>query len=189
MPRELTAGEAAALVEPTDTLGSGLGPAWPPALMLALGERDDWESLTVDGALVTVGWNKGEEGLTIKASKGQAAPMPKEPVVLVVDDNQGLLAWLEQELKAAGVKPAIAASLEDANKILGKTRPDAALVDVMLPDGNGVHLAVHLRKQFGKLPVIVMSGYSRRELSERSAASSILAAMRMDANRRTDAWP
>ncbi len=78
--------------------------------------------------------------------------------MLVVDDNQGLLAWLEQELKAAGVKPAIAASLEEANKILGKTRPDAALVDVMLPDGNGVHLAVHLRKQFGKLPVIVMSG-------------------------------
>ena len=37
-------------------------------------------------------------------------------------------------------------------------RPDAALVDVMLPDGNGVHLAVHLRKQFGKLPVIMMSG-------------------------------
>jgi DNA-binding NtrC family response regulator len=123
----------------------------PLAAMVATGAIEP-------GAQVNVGWTKGEEGLTIKASKGQSAPLPKEPVVLVVDDNQGLLAWLEQELKAAGVKPAIAATLEDANKILGKTRPDAALVDVMLPDGNGVHLAVHLRKQFGKLPVIVMSG-------------------------------
>src|SRR5262249_23505336 len=76
----------------------------PLAAMVATGAIEP-------GALVTVGWTKGEENLTIKASKGQAAPMAKEPVVLVVDDNQGLLAWLEQELKAAGVKPAIAASL------------------------------------------------------------------------------
>ena len=28
----------------------------------------------------------------------------------------------------------------------------------MLPDGNGVHLAVQLRKRFARLPVVVMSG-------------------------------
>jgi DNA-binding response OmpR family regulator len=32
------------------------------------------------------------------------------------------------------------------------------VIDVMLPDGNGVHLAVQLRKRFAKLPVVVMSG-------------------------------
>lgn len=55
MPRELSAADAAALVNPTDQLASGLGPAWPPSLMIALGQRDDWEDLTVDGALVTTG--------------------------------------------------------------------------------------------------------------------------------------
>ncbi|MFY9265226.1 MAG: acetyl-CoA hydrolase/transferase C-terminal domain-containing protein [Solirubrobacterales bacterium] len=55
MPRELSAQQAAALVRPADSLGAGLGPAWPPALMLALGERDDWRNLSVDGALLTVG--------------------------------------------------------------------------------------------------------------------------------------
>jgi acyl-CoA hydrolase len=55
MPRELNAEQAAALLNPVDAIGSGLGPAWPPALMLALGQRDDWEDLTVDGALVAVG--------------------------------------------------------------------------------------------------------------------------------------
>lgn len=122
----------------------------PLAAMVATGAIEP-------GAQVTVSW-PGQDGLTIQASKGQAAPMPKEPMVLVVDDNQGLLSWLEQELKASGVKPAIAASLEEANKILAKQKPDIALVDVMLPDGNGVHLAVHLRKTCPKLPVIVMSG-------------------------------
>jgi acyl-CoA hydrolase len=55
MPQELTPEAAAALLQPVDSLGSGLGPAWPPAIMLALGQRDDWQELTVSGALVTVG--------------------------------------------------------------------------------------------------------------------------------------
>lgn len=55
MPQELSAAEAAKLIQPIDQLASGLGPAWPPGLMAALGERDDWEALTVDGALVTTG--------------------------------------------------------------------------------------------------------------------------------------
>ena len=55
MPRSLTAEQAAQEIKATDHLGSGLGPAWPPALMAALGARTDWQSLTVDGALCTVG--------------------------------------------------------------------------------------------------------------------------------------
>lgn len=54
MPQELTAAQAAALVQPTDTLAGGLGPAWPPAVMAALGERDDWQDLQLDGAHMTV---------------------------------------------------------------------------------------------------------------------------------------
>ena len=78
--------------------------------------------------------------------------------MLVVDDNQGLLTWLEQELKASGFQPVVFAALEDATRALDKIRPDAAVIDVMLPDGNGVHLAVQLRKRFARLPVVVMSG-------------------------------
>ncbi|MGK2878404.1 MAG: acetyl-CoA hydrolase/transferase family protein [Solirubrobacterales bacterium] len=55
MARELSAADAAALINPTDQLASGLGPSWPPSLMIALGRRDDWEDLTVDGALITTG--------------------------------------------------------------------------------------------------------------------------------------
>ncbi len=55
MAREMSAADAAALIDPVDQLASGLGPAWPPDLMARLGERDDWEDLTVDGALITVG--------------------------------------------------------------------------------------------------------------------------------------
>jgi CheY-like chemotaxis protein len=110
------------------------------------------------GAQVMVGWTEGQESLTITPGEGRRDAVAAEPVVLVVDDNQGLLTWLEQELKASGFQPVVFAALEDATRALDKIRPDAAVIDVMLPDGNGVHLAVQLRKRFARLPVVVMSG-------------------------------
>jgi acyl-CoA hydrolase len=51
-PRTCTPDEAASLVGPSDTLGFGLGPANPDAFLTALGGRDDWEGLTLGGALL-----------------------------------------------------------------------------------------------------------------------------------------
>jgi acyl-CoA hydrolase len=52
-PRECTPAEAAALLRPVDTLGLGIGPSHPSALLRALGERDDFERLTVFAGLLT----------------------------------------------------------------------------------------------------------------------------------------
>ena len=49
---ELSVDEAAALLRPTDTLGLGLGPANPHALLYALSRRDDFVDLTIGGALL-----------------------------------------------------------------------------------------------------------------------------------------
>ncbi|WP_099040900.1 acetyl-CoA hydrolase/transferase family protein [Mycobacterium neglectum] len=54
MPEELTAEQAAARLQTADTLGIPLGPGQPPALLRALGERDDWTDLRVYGALIAV---------------------------------------------------------------------------------------------------------------------------------------
>jgi acyl-CoA hydrolase len=51
----LDASAAAARFERRDTLGLPLGTGQPPALLAALGERDDWEELRVYGALLSVG--------------------------------------------------------------------------------------------------------------------------------------
>ncbi len=52
MPVELSVQEAAQLIAPRDTLGMGLGPANPHGLLRALSQRDDFEDLTVGGALL-----------------------------------------------------------------------------------------------------------------------------------------
>src|SRR5919106_3730950 len=55
MPVELSPVDAAARVRKRDTLGIPLGPGQPPALLQALGLREDWEDLRVYGALLAVG--------------------------------------------------------------------------------------------------------------------------------------
>ena len=51
-PRNCTPDEAVAALEARDTIGFGLGPANPDALLTALGRRDDWEDLVLGGALL-----------------------------------------------------------------------------------------------------------------------------------------
>jgi acyl-CoA hydrolase len=51
----LSAADAAARLEVSDTLGIPLATGQPPAFMAALGERDDWKDLRVYGALLGVG--------------------------------------------------------------------------------------------------------------------------------------
>ena len=54
MTERLSPTEAAARVEASDTLGTPLATGQPPALIEALGERDDWFDLRVYGALLAV---------------------------------------------------------------------------------------------------------------------------------------
>jgi acyl-CoA hydrolase len=51
----MTVEQAAARLNTADTLGMPLGPGQPPALLRALGEREDWTDLRVYGALLAVG--------------------------------------------------------------------------------------------------------------------------------------
>ena len=50
--REMSVADAAALLRSDDTLALPLGPGAPTALLHALGDRDDWTSLQVFGALL-----------------------------------------------------------------------------------------------------------------------------------------
>jgi acyl-CoA hydrolase len=53
-PEAISPEQAAELLEARDTLGIPLGTGQPPALMAALGKRDDWQDLRVYGALLLV---------------------------------------------------------------------------------------------------------------------------------------
>ncbi len=88
--------------------------------------------------------------------------MTSEPIkVLLVEDNPGNIRLIREMLKEA--KPALAA-LEDAPSLLtaverlAKGGIDAVLLDLGLPDSQGISTFVELHNQFPGTPIIVLTG-------------------------------
>jgi DNA-binding response OmpR family regulator len=82
--------------------------------------------------------------------------------VLVVDDNQDIAessAWL---LRLQGHEVQTALDGRGAIELALSFRPDAALLDVGLPDINGYELARRLRAEFGSdVVLIIVTAYTR----------------------------
>ncbi len=72
----LTPSEAAARFEPADTLGIPLGTGQPPALMAALGERDDWTDLRIYGALL-LAWSEAFKHPNVHYLSGFFGPVER----------------------------------------------------------------------------------------------------------------
>lgn len=81
-----------------------------------------------------------------------------DPRVLLLDDNLALLGWLEAVLRAANLETLSATSAAQAREAIATRRPDVALFDVVLPDGDGLALALELRTADPALQVILMTG-------------------------------
>jgi len=76
--------------------------------------------------------------------------------VLVVDDERQILRALRVLLGGAGFEVSTAESAQDALDKLTVRPPDAAILDLILPDGNGVDIARSIR-EWSEMPIIVLS--------------------------------
>jgi ATP-dependent Clp protease ATP-binding subunit ClpA/CheY-like chemotaxis protein len=98
------------------------------------------------------------EGLALRVTAEGEAPVPSHPTVLLVDDNRDLLQFLERLMAESGWELLAAESASDARRVIANRKPNAALLDYMLPDGNGVELAQQLKQSLPNLQVIMMTG-------------------------------
>jgi CheY-like chemotaxis protein len=96
--------------------------------------------------------------LIIRAQEGDVSMGPAHPTVLLVDDNRDLLHFLERLMADAGWTLLTAENATDAKRLMQENRPNAALLDYMLPDGNGVELGVEFLQSVPQMLVIVMTG-------------------------------
>jgi two-component system KDP operon response regulator KdpE len=95
------------------------------------------------------------------------APRPR---VLVCDDEQQILRALRVILRDAGYEALPAATVEEALDAAAVGRPDAAIVDLVLPDGDGVELCRRLR-EWSEIPVIVLSAVGDEDAKVRALAA------------------
>jgi ATP-dependent Clp protease ATP-binding subunit ClpA len=123
----------------------------PLATMVAKGQIEAGTRVRVDKA-------KDGESLSLRSTRAGEAPAPAHPTVLLVDDNRDLLQFLERLMAESGWELLTAESASEARKIVARRKPNAALLDYMLPDGNGVELAQQLRQSMPNLQVIMMTG-------------------------------
>ncbi len=76
--------------------------------------------------------------------------------VLVCDDEPQILRALRVVLRDAGFETLPAATMEEALDVAAVDPPDAAIVDLVLPDGDGVELTRRLR-DWSHIPILVLS--------------------------------
>jgi two-component system, OmpR family, KDP operon response regulator KdpE len=82
--------------------------------------------------------------------------------VLVVDDERQILRALKVILREAGYEVIEATTMEEALDHAAVRPPDAAIVDLMLPDGSGVELCRRLR-EWTSMPILVLSAIGDEE--------------------------
>ena len=90
------------------------------------------------------------------------------PLILVVDDEE-LIRWsLEQVLTSDGNRVAVAADCVEALARMAEATPDLCLLDLKLPDCDGLQLLPELLARAPDLVVVVMTAYGSAEI-EREA--------------------
>src|ERR1700716_3951732 len=92
------------------------------------------------------------------------------PRVLVVDDEQQILRALRVILREAGFDALPASTGEEALDVAALQRPDAAIIDLLLPDFDGVELCRRLR-EWSDMPLIVLSAVGDEDAKVRALAA------------------
>lgn len=78
-------------------------------------------------------------------------------LILVVDDDIDILSVLKANLELHGFSVKTAQNWAAAEKELADSIPDLIILDIMLPDGNGIEICQSLRGRFPELPIMMLT--------------------------------
>jgi len=85
--------------------------------------------------------------------------------VLMVEDDTLCARIVSLVLTSAGHRLRIAASIDAAREALAQERFDAVILDINLPDGNGLHLLRDMRCSAGYEPPVIVLSALKQEIS------------------------
>ena len=92
------------------------------------------------------------------------------PVVLVVDDDEFQCKLLASLLESLRCQTHLAHSGGDAFAVIARHRPDLILMDIELPDTDGITVARRIRSipALARTPIIMITGHSERRIIQAS---------------------
>jgi two-component system, NtrC family, nitrogen regulation response regulator NtrX len=83
--------------------------------------------------------------------------------ILIVDDEKSIRTTLAAILDDEGYRPLTAGSGPEAVARVGEEVPDLVILDIWLPDMDGIDTLAELKRQWPELPVIMISGHGTIE--------------------------
>jgi two-component system, OmpR family, KDP operon response regulator KdpE len=93
-----------------------------------------------------------------------------KPRVLVCDDEDQILRALRVILRDAGYEALPASTGEEALDVAAVARPDAGIIDLVLPDMDGIELCRRLR-EWSEMPLILLSAVGDEDAKVRALAA------------------
>jgi two-component system KDP operon response regulator KdpE len=92
------------------------------------------------------------------------------PKILVCDDEAQILRALRVILRDAGFEALPASTAQEALDVAAVNRPDAGIIDLLLPDGDGAEVCRRLR-EWSEMPLIVLSAVEDEDAKVRALAA------------------
>lgn len=83
--------------------------------------------------------------------------MDSPKTILVVDDEPHIVLGLQDALEFEGFRVVTAATGAEGVRVYRQERPDAVLLDLMLPDQNGYQVCQQIRQEDARVPVIMLT--------------------------------
>ncbi len=77
--------------------------------------------------------------------------------ILAVDDDRDILKVLKANLELHGYEVDTADTWAKAQEAMSARQPDLIILDIMLPDGNGIEICQRLTREFPKIPIIMLT--------------------------------
>jgi len=157
--------------------GLGLGLALSRKLATVMGGEISAESVHGSGSKFTVRVPFGRPA-SEKAERNAALGSTQTgPLILAVDDNQVGLTILRHALHRHGMNVDCASSAMEALDAASRRRYDLVLMDLQMPEMDGLTAAVELRKipQYEKVPILALTANFSDEVREQCLAHGMQA--------------
>ena len=82
------------------------------------------------------------------------------PKIWIADDDEAIRMVLEEGLKSAGLEIVTFADGESLIDALNNDKPDLVISDIKMPGMHGYDLLKHIKNNYDKLPVIIMTAFT-----------------------------